>query len=255
MGINIDNCVEQVLETGYCLLPNHFPQNKLEQCNAAFLSLLEDIAQRIPEGNRGPNRWANGLPFAPPFYHSEFFNDDTVNEIVQRIFGEKMHISYYGLDTPTKDTGYQSIHRDVAPLFHECPDRSSPPYLLSIRFPFVEMTVENGPFEVTTGTQHLPKDEAIAKAESGEIPLNPLLLKLGDVIISDPRAVHRGTPNRTNDPRPFAVICYNRPWHSVESHTAPLLANEDATKLTESFYQSLSAREQHLLRRIPRASS
>ena len=252
MGINIDQCVNEILDVGHCILRHHFPQAELKQCNEAFLPLLDDIARRIPEGNRGPKRWANGLPFAPPFYHSEFFNDDTVNEIVGRIFGQDMHISYFGLDTPTKDSGYQGIHRDVGPLFPEVPERRSPPVLLSLRFPFVDMTLDNGPFEVADGTQHLPVQEAIAKAESGDLPLKPVLLKLGDVIISDPRTVHRGTPNFTEEPRPFAGIVYNRPWYSVESHTAPLLGIEDTTKLSETFYHSLSAREQHLLRRVPR---
>ena len=87
MPIDIDECVAEILDLGHCILPGHFPRTALEECRQAFEPLLEDVAARIPEGNRGPNRWAIGLPFAPPFYHSAFFNDDTVIEIVSRILG------------------------------------------------------------------------------------------------------------------------------------------------------------------------
>ena len=125
-----------------------FREQHLRNADRRFSPLLEDVAARIPEGNRGPNRWAIGLPFAPPFYHSAFFNDNTVIEIVSRILGEDMHISYYGTDTPIQGSEYQHVHADLPFLFKEEPAHRHPPALLSVRFTFVDMTPENGPFEV-----------------------------------------------------------------------------------------------------------
>ena len=178
------------------------------------------MARRIPEGNRGPNRWAIGLPFAPPFYHSVFFLDETVNRICSRILGEDMHVVYYGTDTPVAGSGYQKVHADIPHLFPEDSDHRHPPVTLSVRFTFGDMTMENGPFEVAPGMQHLPREETLARLESGELPLEPLLLDIGDVIVSDARPPHRGTPNRTREPRPFAVIVYNRSWYFTESMDA-----------------------------------
>jgi hypothetical protein len=73
------------------------------------------------------------------------------------------------------------------------------------------------------------------------------------VIISDPRTVHRGTPNHTDEPRPFAVIVHNRGYYLQEGHKR-LEANEDTPFLRESFYQTLSEREQKLLRRVNRTA-
>ena len=168
MPIDIDECVAEILDIGHCVLPDRFPRTALEECRQAFQPLLEDIAARIPEGNRGPNRWAIGLPFAPPFYHSAFFNDDTVIEIVSRVLGEDMHISYYGTDTPIQGSEYQHVHADLPFLFKEDPAHRHPPALLSVRFTFVDMTPENGPFEVAERTQHLPRTETLERGQCGQ---------------------------------------------------------------------------------------
>ena len=80
------------------------------------------------------------------------------------------------------------------------------------------------------------------------------MLKVGDVLITDPRTLHRGTPNMTDTPRPFAVIGYHRDWY-LNEHLEKLEANEKTPMLMDSFYNTLSSREQHLLRRIPRTEA
>ena len=254
MRIDIDQCVEEILARGHCILRDHFPRPALEECRRGFLPLLEEVATRIPAGNRGSKRWAIGLPFAKPFYHSAFFNDATVIQIIRHILGEDMHISYYGTDTPTKGSEYQRFHADLPFLFPENKDHQHPPVLLSVRFTFGDMNMENGPFEVAEGSQNLPRAATLEKAEAGQLPLKRLELAAGDVIISDPRTVHRGTPNYTDEPRPFAVIVHNRGYYYQEGHNNKLEANEDTPFLRESFYQNLSEQEQKLLRRIERTA-
>ena len=79
-----------------------------------------------------------------------------------------------------------------------------------------------------------------------------MFLKAGDVLISDPRTLHRGTPNLTDTPRPFIVISHNRSWYDLALHDRKLEANEDTSFLMESFYRTLSPLERQLLRRVPR---
>ena len=160
MAIDIDRCAEEVLEIGHCVLPGHFPESALAEFHAGFLPLLEDVAERIPEGNRGPQRWAIGLPFAPPLHQSAFFDDDMVNRIVERVLGENMYISYYGTDTPINGSEYQKVHAEIPFLFPEEEDHVHPPFTLSVRFASVDMTPENGPFEAAERTQLLPRAES-----------------------------------------------------------------------------------------------
>jgi ectoine hydroxylase-related dioxygenase (phytanoyl-CoA dioxygenase family) len=58
----------------------------------------------------------------------------------------------------------------------------------------------------------LSKTDGLARIASGEIPLRPVLLNRGDVMIRDVRHIHRGTPNPSATPRPMVVIGYSRRW-------------------------------------------
>lgn len=82
-------------------------------------------------------------------------------------------------------------------------DRETPSFQLAVNFPLIDVTEENGPFDVARGTHMMSKGEALRRLESGEVKLEPVLLKSGDVMIRDVRHLHRGTPNRTNTPRPM----------------------------------------------------
>src|SRR5436190_1380396 len=58
----------------------------------------------------------------------------------------------------------------------------------------------------------LAKEEGLRRIADGEIPLEPVLMRRGDVMIRDVRHVHRGTPNPWPIPRPMVVIGYSRRW-------------------------------------------
>ncbi|MEC9380760.1 MAG: phytanoyl-CoA dioxygenase family protein, partial [Candidatus Latescibacterota bacterium] len=62
-----------------------------------------------------------------------------------------------------------------------------------------DVTPENGPFEVCDGSLHIP--DSIEKLTNGELEFTPLYLRVGDVLVRDPRCIHRGSPNITDIPR------------------------------------------------------
>ena len=94
---------------------------------------------------------------------------------------------------------------------------------LAVNWPFVDVTPERGPFQMAEGTHLLPKAEALARIEAGEIPLKSLLMEVGDVMIRDPRCLHRGSPNLTSTPRVMAGFGLVRPgitatiWTDIRS--------------------------------------
>jgi hypothetical protein len=67
-------------------------------------------------------------------------------------------------------------------------------------------------------------------------------MKAGDVMIRDVRALHRGTPNRTDAPRPMVVLGYSRRW---------LYRPEVSIRVPRAIWPSLSARARFLLRFNP----
>lgn len=237
-----DDFAGDVWRDGFCLLPEHFPKKTLAAWRAAFAPLLAAHIER--EGhllNRGAARYYVTLPFQAPFADSSIYEDPDVLAIVERLAGPDFTMVQLATDTPLYGSEYQDVHRDTPPLFPET-GRETPPFQLAVNFPLVEVTPENGPFEVARGTHMLPKEEALGLIEAGERKLEALTMRLGDVIIRDVRALHRGTPNRTREPRPMVVLGYSRRW---------LFRPEVTIHIPRAVHETLSERARQMLRFNP----
>ena len=88
----------------------------------------------------------------------------------------------------------------------------------------------------------MSKAEGLRRIQSGEIKLEPVTIRLGDVMIRDVRGMHRGTPNHTQTPRPMVVIGYSRRW---------LFRPEVSIQIPQPALDTLSERARHLLRFNP----
>lgn len=239
----IQACIDQILQDGYCILRNHFPADAVEASRKAFLPIADAfLAEHADNPNRGPNRYYIPQPFRPPLYNSAFFNDDTIIAIAFGILGEQAAIDGFASDTPFKGSVHQDIHSDLPALFPELPDVILPPHFLGVNWPYMDVTHENGPFQIAKGTHLLPKSEALVRVKAGKIPLESLLMDVGDVMVRDPRCLHRGSPNLTDIPRVLAGFSLVRPWY-FRRHL-------DRYPIARSFWETLSEREKHLLQRI-----
>ena len=238
----IESFTNDVLEDGYCMLRGHFSSQTLAAWREAFAPLLEDhIAREGHIQNRGPARYYVTLPFIAPFADPSIYEDEDVLQVVERLVGEDAVMPQLATDTPLVGSDYQDIHRDALPLFPEI-EKETPPFQLAVNFPLVDVTMETGPFEVARGTHMMTKAEGVRLIESGEIKLEPVLMRLGDVMIRDVRGLHRGTPNRTHTPRPMVVIGYSRRW---------LHRPEVSIRVPRAALDTLSDRARRLLRFNP----
>jgi len=238
----ITTFTRSALKDGFCVLREHFSRETLVAWREAFRPLLDTHMAR--EGhlfNRGPARFYVTLPFIAPFADPAIFEDEDVLSIVRGLVGEEAVMPQLATDTPLLGSDYQEIHRDAPPLFPET-GAETPPFQLAVNFPLVDVRLENGPFEVARGTHMMSKEEGLRRIESGEIQLEPITMRLGDVMIRDVRGLHRGTPNRTNEPRPMVVIGYSRRW---------LFRPEVSIHVPRATLDTLSARARHLLRFNP----
>ena len=238
----IESFAQSALTDGFCILRDHFPRAALERWREAFAPLLEaHIAREGHLENRGPARYYVTLPFAEPFADPAIFEDDDVLAVCEHLAGEDLVMCQLATDTPLIGSTYQDVHRDALPLFPET-GLETPPFQLAVNFPLVDVTLENGPFEITRGTHMVSKEEGLRRLEAGEIQLEPLVMRLGDVMIRDVRGLHRGTPNRTETPRPMVVIGYSRRW---------LFRPEVSIRVPRATLAGLSARARRLLRFNP----
>lgn len=238
----IDSFAQAVLNEGYCVLPDHFSPATLNIWHEAFAPLLNAHIER--EGNlrnRGPSRYYVTLPFTTPFAEPSIYEDDDILAIVERLVGQDAVMCQLATDTPLLGSDYQDVHRDSPPLFPET-NQETPPYQLAVNFPLVDVTLENGPMEIVGGTHLMSKAEALQRLESGEVALEPITMRVGDVMIRDVRGIHRGTPNHTAIPRPMVVIGYSRRW---------LFRPEVSIQIPRETYNTLSERARYLLRFNP----
>ncbi len=238
----IEELTQCVLDDGFCLLREHFPRETLHVWREAFTPLLDaHIAREGHLQNRGAGRYYVTLPFDAPFADPAIFENEDVLAIVERLVGDDAVMPQLATDTPVRGSDYQDVHRDTPPLFPET-GQETPPFQLAVNFPLVDVERENGPFEVARRTHMMSKAEGLRLIEAGEIQLEPLTLKLGDVMIRDVRGLHRGTPNRTDVPRPMVVIGYNRRW---------LYRPEVSIRVPRAALDTLSERARRLLRFNP----
>ena len=241
MSIQIKAKVREVREIGYTILPGHLPRTLMEECNNAFAPILSKHMDEIDNHpNRGPRRHYISLPLVPPFYDPRIFADETIVAIVAGLLGEDMAIAQYATDTPLSRSVYQAVHPDVGDLFPE-EWTIYPPTLIAVNFPFVDVGPQHGPIEVSRGTHMLEKEEAVAKINAGDIALEPLFMQAGDVLIRDPRGLHRGSPNRTEIPRVVAVIGCQRAWRQRNDE-------HDQTPIPRSQWDGMSNGERKRLR-------
>jgi hypothetical protein len=235
-----------VLSDGLCILRDHFPLWKLDEWREQFLPLLR--AHIDKEGqlqNRGPARYYVTLPFIRPFADEQIFADPDVLAIVEKLVGADFTMVQLATDTPLLGSDYQELHRDAPPLFPELA-AETPPFQLAVNFPLVDVTAENGPFEVALGTHMTTKDEALAAIQDNKSEVTSLLMNAGDVMVRDVRGIHRGSPNKTNEPRPMCVIGYSRRW---------LFRPEVSIQIPHEIWTGLAENSKKMLRFNPRVES
>lgn len=234
--------LEKIDRVGYTILEELLPRDAVAEMAAAFEPLYQSNLDTIRDDpNRGPMRHYIVLPFEPPFYQSAFNGNPDMFAIVHAILGEDVYCAQFASDTPAKGSIYQEWHADISRDFAE-DGQLRPPVLMAANTSFVDVTPENGPFEISDGSHHIP--DAIEKLKKGELAFTPLCLKVGDVLIRDPRCVHRGTPNTTDVPRVVAVLGFDRAGQERKGH---LMENG----MSPEFYNSLSQHEQRMYRKVP----
>jgi len=158
------------------------------------------------------------MPFEPPCFAPEFFFDPQILAIIRGTMGDRVVADQWGCDIPLQGSEYQQVHVDYRrPLFEEMPHLQLPAYMLVVSFGLTAIQAANGPLEIAPGTHRIRRAEALQAVQSAAIPLEPVPLEIGDVLIRHPWALHRGTPNTSAEPRALLSIRYVRNWYVDES--------------------------------------
>lgn len=228
---------DQIRVNGYTVLPGTLPVDLISRLRDAFDLLLDRHRDAHPT-NRGANRYQMYLPFEEPFATPQLYERPDVLAVVGAALGERFHLGYFASDTPYPGSDYQAVHPDSEQLFPE-ESLAVPPFALVLNVPLVDVTEENGPLEFWPGgTHHFPTGVDVQRLAAAMVSQR-LTHPAGSILLRDPRAWHRGTPNRGTRSRPNLALVYHRPWYRF--------ALEGPT-LRRSQYDALSPTGKSLLR-------
>ena len=234
--------VAELQENGFCVLRAHLAKALIDACREAFWPILLDyVNTNGGKPNRGTNRHFLPMPFEPPCFAPEFFFDSEILSVVRGAMDERIVADQWGCDVPLGGSDYQGVHVDYQrPLFCEDPELSLPAYILNVSFGLVAINRENGPIEIAPGTHRMPREQALRSVATSAMDMHAVQLEIGDVLIRHPWALHRGTPNRTDVPRPLLTIRYVRSWYADNSR--------EVNSIPRAVWQSLTPQQQSGMR-------
>src|SRR3954465_14171530 len=159
---DLDRLVEDLNRDGICLLRGVLDPGLIEEWYAAFERLFQERRSR-PGGlaPRERGRYYLTLPWVPPFADPHVFANPVVLGVLDRVFAQEYVLVQLGADVPVQGSDYQETHRDFRPLFTD--EFVTPLYAVAVNIPLVDVTEENGAFQMALGTHVLPREEGLAR--------------------------------------------------------------------------------------------
>ncbi len=196
---------------GIIALPRAFPGDLVDSLHQQCLALYEEAAS-VPNGAmpRGPNRWYVEVQPERVEGFIELVTHPWFATVCEAVLGAGYKIVEFGFDIPFPGAADQPWHRDFPGDGNGSACRLTS---LAFNFTTVETRPEHGPFEIAPGTQW--DDISGAKAEmfpaSGKWDRYrsravQKLPRRGDISARTGLAIHRGTANVSNEPRPVIII-------------------------------------------------
>lgn len=231
----IDRATELFHRDGFVVVRNALTGARLEAIQRAADEVVDEILRGDPDASIGggagglPHRYSFGMSSASRhrLHHPEWvdlIDMETTTPILEAIFGSPNYIVGGGggdLALPGA-IEYQGLHADNVWAEPHDPvggitTREMPVPVVTINFPMVDLTWENGPIRQIPGTQRsnapIPSlaDEPLEMKHSTLCPA-----PVGSAIIRDNRAWHGGTPNLSTEVRSMPNIEYWAPWFRSE---------------------------------------
>jgi ectoine hydroxylase-related dioxygenase (phytanoyl-CoA dioxygenase family) len=197
---------------GIIALTGAFARDFVESLHAQVLALYDEAAA-TPDGAvpRGPHRWYVEIQPERVDGFAEIAGHPWVLAVCEVVLGRDYKIVEFGFDIPLPGAADQPWHRDFpADSANATGHRLSS---LAFNMTTVDTRPDHGPFEIAPATQW----DDIAGAKADMFPARDKwaryqalaerkLPQRGDISARTGLTIHRGTANRSDEPRPVLII-------------------------------------------------
>lgn len=213
--------VQLIQVNGYVLFEEVLPRSQVDELFRQFIPLTEQFMKKsgfdLETGfHDGTNHIGMHLPFERPFIDEAIIAHPFVTDVVDQILGEDCIVNYFASNTSMPGgKSAQEVHADMGPVFGDLCSVNLPITKLVVNFPLVDVNEHNGPMEIWPGGTHLHPDRwygrrVVDKPKLAEhMHSVKALMPAGSIMIRDDRMWHRGTPNRSDRPRPNIALIYS----------------------------------------------
>lgn len=230
-------------------LEGAFPPEWADRVYEDVMALFDE-ARAVPGGAlpRGPERWYVEVQPERVRGFVDIATHPWFVAVCEAVLGADYRIVEVGFDIPFPGAADQPWHRDFQSP--EATLKGRRLNSLAFNLTTVDTRPEHGPFEIAPGTQW----DDIAGARDGMFPDKSLwpryisravqkLPQRGDISARSALTIHRGTANRSNEPRPVLVV-------GVDAADATNAAHHDL-QVTRPYLDSLPGRvRDHLTYRV-----
>lgn len=209
---------------GIISLADAFPVAFAVRMHAEIMALFAE-AQAVPGGAlpRGPERWYVEVQPERISGFVEIATHPWFVAVCEAVLTRDYRIVEVGFDIPFPGAADQPWHRDFAVPKATTRDRRL--NSLAFNLTTIDTRPEHGPFEVAPGTQWdeftgcarnmFPPRELWSRYEERAVPK---LAQRGSISARSALTIHRGTANRSNEPRPVLVIGVDAPGATNADH-------------------------------------
>jgi hypothetical protein len=189
-----------------------FPRSLVKSLHRQVLDLHAEATRKangaVP---RGPKRWYVELQPERVEGFVEIVGHPWFVAVSTAVLGAGYQIVEFGFDIPLPGAADQPWHRDFpGDTANACGARLSS---LAFNMTTVDTRAEHGPFEIAPGTQWdditgvkadmFPGRDKWSRYQSLAVPKLP---QRGDISARTGLAIHRGTANRADEPRPVLIF-------------------------------------------------
>ncbi|MFC0332197.1 phytanoyl-CoA dioxygenase family protein [Paenibacillus sepulcri] len=250
----VELAVNLIEVNGYVIFERVMHAEKVEKLYTRYMEILEPYLEEHGEEVYNPNNGFNDgtnhirlyLPFEQPFIDESIIAHPFVTAVLDRLLGEDCILHYLATNTSLPGgRNSQPVHADTSAHFGDRCGVNLPISNLVVNFPLVDTDETNGPMEIWPGGTHLHPDfrysrSAYSKEKLAEhMHFIKALMPAGSIMIRDDRMWHRGTPNRSDRPRPNIAMIYA---------PAPNGKHSGTIQIPSDTYENLPERARKLLR-------